>query len=177
MNKVKIALLDRDGVINKDKGYVGFMSQFIWTKGAKKAIKYLKSKNYKIIVVSNQSGVARGFFKFKDVLKLHNKIQEELISFGTKIDKFFFSPYHKDGIVKKYKIDHETRKPKIGMFKIIKKKYLIDKKESFMIGDKKTDMMFAKKCGIKSFLFKEDNLLKFIKKKNIQNDKQTKKKY
>ena len=165
MKKVKIAFLDRDGVLNKDKGYVGFRKDFIWTKGAKKAIKYLKQKKFKVILVSNQSGIARGFFKYKDVLILHKTIQKELINFGTKIDKYLFSPYHKDGIIKKYKINHSTRKPGTGMFRIVKKKYLIDKKHSFMIGDKNTDMIFAKKCGIKGFFFKEKDLLKFIKKK------------
>tara|TARA_B100000902_G_scaffold394946_1_gene452382 strand:- start:24784 stop:25287 length:504 start_codon:yes stop_codon:yes gene_type:complete len=165
MKKVKIAFLDRDGVINKDKGYVGFRKNFIWTKGAKRAIKYLKKEKFKIVVVSNQSGIARGFFKYKDVINLHKIIQKELINFGTKIDKYLFSPYHKDGVIKKYKYNHSTRKPKIGMFKIVEKKYQIDKEHSFMIGDKKTDMLFAKKCAIKGFLFREKDLFKFIKKK------------
>jgi D-glycero-D-manno-heptose 1,7-bisphosphate phosphatase len=167
MKKVKVAFLDRDGVINLDKGYVGFVSQFIWVKGAKRTIKYLKKKNYKVIIVSNQSGVARGFFKYNDVIKLHRYVQKELANFGTKIDKFYFSPYHKDGIVKKYKIDHPTRKPKIGMFIIANSKYFIDKKNSFMIGDKITDIIFARKIGVKGFLFKDRNLYNFIKKKNI----------
>ena len=71
---IKVALLDRDGVINKDRGYVGFRNEFVWMKGAKQAIKNLKKNNYKVIVVSNQSGVARGYFSMKDVKTLHNQI-------------------------------------------------------------------------------------------------------
>ena len=164
---IKVALLDRDGVINKDRGYVGFRNEFVWMKGAKQAIKNLKKNNYKVIVVSNQSGVARGYFSMKDVKTLHDQIQRELIKFGTKIDKFCFSPFHKNGVVKKYKIDHISRKPKIGMFKEIKKKYKIDKFKSFMVGDKKTDMIFAKRCNIKGYYFKEKDFNFLLKKKKI----------
>lgn len=174
MKKVKIAFLDRDGVLNKDKGYVGFRKDFKWTKGAKASIKFLKQLNFKVIIVSNQSGIARGFFKYRDVINLHKTIQKELLDFGTKIDRYLFSPYHKKGIIKKYKIDHPSRKSKTGMFKIIEKKYQIDKKQSFMIGDKKTDMIFAKRSGIKGFFFKEKDLLKFLKKK-LTNDRENKK--
>ncbi len=160
-------MLDRDGIINKDRGYVGYRKDFIWVPGAKKAIKYLKNKGYKVIIVSNQSGVARKYFSYMDVVRLHKQVQKELIKYGTFIDRFYFSPYHKKGIIKKYKIDHETRKPKIGIFKKILKKYNIDKKNSFMIGDKKTDMIFAKRCGVTGYFFKEKNLYEFFKKKLI----------
>ena len=104
--KIKIAFLDRDGVLNSSKinnGYVGFIKNFKWIKGAKKTIKFLKSKNYKVVIVSNQSGVSRGYFSIKDVYKLHRYMKIELKKMGTNIDKIFFCPYHQDGIIKKYK--------------------------------------------------------------------------
>ena len=82
--------LDRDGVLNKDKGYVGFRKDFKWTKGAKASIKFLKQLNFKVIIVSNQSGIARGFFKYRDVINLHKTIQKELLDFGTKLIGIFF---------------------------------------------------------------------------------------
>ena len=163
----KIAMLDRDGVINKDRGYVGFKKDFVWMPGVKKTIKSLKAIGFLVIVVSNQSGVARNYFKYKDVILLHKYIQNELKKFGTKIDAFYFSPYHIDGSIKKYAKKDSTRKPGIGMFLKIKKKFKVDKKNSFMIGDKKTDMIFAKKCGVKGYYFKGKNLLEFIKRKKL----------
>jgi D-glycero-D-manno-heptose 1,7-bisphosphate phosphatase len=168
--KIKIAFLDRDGVINYSKvnnGYIGKIRDFKWIKGSKKSIKYLKSKKFKVVIVTNQSGVARGYFLIKDVYKLHAYIQSELKKIGTKVDKIFFCPFHKDGIIKKYAKDSNLRKPRVGMFLKTKKIWNIDKENSFIIGDQKTDVQFAKTSGIKGYLFNKKNLYKFIKKLNI----------
>jgi len=168
MKKINIAFLDRDGVINSrnfNNGYIGSLKYFKWVRGAIKAIKFLNKKNYKVVVVTNQSGVARGFFKIKDVKKIHSYIQKKLNDSCAKIDKFYFCPFHKDGIIKRYKKRSSLRKPNIGMFRLVQKRWNIDKKNSFMIGDQKTDMEFAKKAKIKGYLFNQDNLYKFIKSK------------
>ena len=165
-----IAFLDRDGVINKPtykNGYIGDKKYFKLIPGVIKSIKYLKSLNYKVVIVSNQSGVARGYFKISDVYKLHNYLQKILKKNNTSIDKIIFCPFHKDGIIKKYKKNSILRKPNTGMFDIINKKWKVNKKKSFMIGDQFTDIQFAKKSGIKGFLFKEKNLYTFIKSKKI----------
>ena len=165
--KTKIAFLDRDGVINSSKinnGYVGFIKDFKWIKGSKKAIKYLKSKKYKVVIVTNQSGVARGYFSLRDVYKLHNYLKFELNKFGTGVDKIYFCPYHKDGIKKKYSKNSILRKPNIGMYKLAEKKWNIDKKNSFMIGDQLTDMQFAKKSQIRGYMFNSRDLYSFVKK-------------
>ena len=164
--KTKIAFLDRDGVINSGKlnnGYIGSLKHYKWIPGAIKAIKFLNDKNYKVVVVTNQSGIARGFFTIKDVKKIHSYIQKKLKENYAKIDKFYFCPFHKDGIIKKYKKNSSLRKPNIGMFRLAQKKWNIDKKNSFMIGDQKTDMQFAKKAKINGYLFNEKNLYKFVK--------------
>lgn len=164
--KNKIAFLDRDGVINSKKmnnGYIGKVKDFKWIKGSKKSIKYLKSKKYKVVIVTNQSGIARGYFSLKDLYKLNKYINFELKKINTKVDKIFFCPYHTDGVIKKYKKISNLRKPAIGMFLKAKKIWNIDKKMSFMIGDQLTDMIFAKRAGIKGHLFKGKNLYKFIK--------------
>ena len=165
--KTKIAFLDRDGVINSskiNKGYIGDIKDFKWIKGAKKTIKYLKSNKYKIIIVTNQSGIARGYFSFRDVYRVHRYLKSELKKIGTYIDKIYFCPYHKDGILKKYKRSSILRKPGIGMFLKANKIWRIDKKNSFIIGDQITDMEFAKNAGIKGYLFNENDLYKFVKK-------------
>ncbi len=165
--KTKIAFLDRDGVINSskiNKGYIGDIKDFKWIRGAKKTIKYLKSNKYKIIIVTNQSGIARGYFSFRDVYRVHRYLKSELKKIGTYIDKIYFCPYHKDGILKKYKRSSILRKPGIGMFLKANKIWRIDKKNSFIIGDQITDMEFAKNAGIKGYLFNENDLYKFVKK-------------
>ena len=170
--KIKIAFLDRDGVLNDNKingGYVGLIKNFKWIKGAKKTIKFLKKKGFKVIIVTNQSGIARGYFSIKDLHKLHRFLKNELIKFGTSVDKIYFCPYHKDGIIRKYTKTSILRKPNNGMFLKASKVWKINKKESFMIGDQKTDMEFAKKSKIKGYLFKEKNLFNFIKNNVIFN--------
>jgi D-glycero-D-manno-heptose 1,7-bisphosphate phosphatase len=165
MKLTKVAFLDRDGVINSNKfnkGYIGLLKHFRWVSGAIKAIKYLNKKNYKVVVVTNQSGVARGFFTIKDVKKIHSHIQKKLKENEAKIDAFYYCPFHKDGIVKKYKKYSSLRKPNIGMFSLAQKKWNIDKKNSFMIGDQKTDIEFAKRAKIKGYFFNQKNLYKFI---------------
>ena len=165
---MKIAFLDRDGVINSskiNKGYIGKIKDFKWLNGSKKAIKYIKSKNYKVVIVTNQSGIARGYFSIHDVYKLHRYLKNELIMYGTSVDKIYFCPYHKDGVIKKYKKNSNLRKPAIGMFLKANKLWKIDKKESFMIGDQVTDMEFAKRAKIKGYLYNQKNLYKFIREK------------
>jgi D-glycero-D-manno-heptose 1,7-bisphosphate phosphatase len=167
MKKTNVAFLDRDGVINSSRlnnGYVGSLKHFRWVPGAIKAIKFLNEKNYKVVVVTNQSGVARGFFTIKDVKKIHSYIQKKLKENDAKIHAFYFCPFHKDGIVKRFKKNSILRKPNIGMFILIKKRWNVDHKNSFMIGDQKTDIEFAKRAKIKGYLFNYKNLFKFIKK-------------
>lgn len=168
IKKFKIAFLDRDGVINFSNfndGYIGKVKHFKWIPGAKKAIKYIKKKGFKVVIVSNQSGVGRGYFGIKDVYILHKYILNELKKINTKIDRFYFCPFHKNAKIKKYKRNSLLRKPNNGMFHLVNKKWPVDKSRSFMIGDRSIDMQFAKKSKIKGFLFKEKNLFNFVKKK------------
>ena len=140
MKLQKVAFLDRDGVINSKKynnGYIGDLKKFKWIKGSIKAIKFLKKKKYKVVVITNQSGVARGFFRIADVKKIHSFIQKRLKLNNTRIDAFYFCPFHKDGIIKKFKKNSLLRKPNIGMFRLAQKRWSICKNTSFMIGDQK----------------------------------------
>ena len=149
--KKKVAILDRDGVINYDYGYVHKISKFKLKQNIVNFIKLLNDKNYYVFVITNQSGIGRGYYSEKDVKKLHNHLDKKLQKKGAHIDQYFFSPYYEKSKIKKYKTGLNYRKPNIGFFHEIKKKYSIQLKGSFMIGDQMSDYYFAKKAKIKYF--------------------------
>ena len=153
----KVLFLDRDGVINKDVSYLYKISDLEWVDGAKEALAYAHSKGYDLIVVTNQSGVARGYYKESDVQILHDYMAHELDRSGAPI------LHHKEGIVPLYAVECECRKPKPGMIKQAIKDYDVNISDSFLIGDSQRDVDAAEAAGIKGYLFKGSNLLDFIK--------------
>tara|TARA_B110000483_G_C17739129_1_gene367838 strand:- start:46 stop:540 length:495 start_codon:yes stop_codon:yes gene_type:complete len=155
--------LDRDGVINIDKGYVYKIEDFEWNTHSKEAIKYLKKANYLVIVITNQSGISREYYTENDVNFLHNFINNELNQIGVEIDDFYYSPFHPDITNQKYSHLSHLRKPNIGMLELADKKWKIDKTKSFMIGDKDIDVQCAKNFGINGYLYKGGSLLDFVK--------------
>tara|TARA_B110000858_G_C17597094_1_gene378325 strand:+ start:40 stop:543 length:504 start_codon:yes stop_codon:yes gene_type:complete len=157
--------LDRDGVINVDNGYIHKVSDFIWIEGAKKAIRYINSLDYYAIIVTNQSGISRGYYSEESVIKLHSYINKKLKEVGANIDDFFYSPFHPDGIISKYKKNSNLRKPNTGMLELACKKWPIKIENSILIGDSQTDMQCAKNFGIDGYLYnnKETDLFNFIK--------------
>ncbi|MDC0074974.1 HAD family hydrolase [Alphaproteobacteria bacterium] len=153
---------DRDGVLNHDLGYVCTSDRFKWIDGAVEAIKYLNSLDYYTFVVSNQSGVARGFYKEKDVLDFHKWMNNELFIKQAYIDEFYFCPHYKHGKVKEYSKFCDNRKPEPGMLLRAFNQWDIDKENSFLIGDSETDLIAARKAGIKGYLFEKGNLHNFL---------------
>lgn len=167
VQKKPALFLDRDGVINKDLGYVHKYKNFIWLKNIKKLIKFANDNNYYVFVLTNQSGIGRGYYTKKDVDILHKKVNEELIKIGAHIDDFFCAPYFKDSKIYKFKKkDFLMRKPNIGMMLECKKKWDINIKKSILIGDQENDMLLAKKSKIKNRILvsKDVNIYKkFLK--------------
>lgn len=161
---IKAVFLDRDGVINIDTGYVGFIEQLVWVPGAKEAISYLNNEGWSVFVVTNQSGVARGYFTESDVKKLHKYIELEVEKFGGKISKFYYCPYLKGSKIEKYNKDSFLRKPNPGMIIKAMEEFCIDKENSFLIGDSKRDLEAAHNAGIKGYLFNQGRLDNFVKK-------------
>ena len=104
------------------------------------------------------------FCKEQDVISIHSYIKDYLQLKDLYINQIYFCPYFKEGSIKKYKIDSNFRKPKIGMYLKIKKNWFISNKYTKMIGDRNSDMLFAKNAGIKGLLFKDNNLFTFIEK-------------
>ena len=165
MNQVKFkfcqkaAFLDRDGVINEDTGYLHNIKDFRWIEGAIEALKILKENNFLIIVISNQSGVARGFFSEQDVHNLHKWINIQLSEHNIKIDDFFFATE-----LPKTEISKTRRKPSPKMIEEAIVKYNLNRDDCFMIGDKDIDVLAAKNAKIRGFLFEGGNLSYKIKK-------------
>ena len=153
-------------MINYDYGYVHKKENFVFKKNVIKAIKLLNRKNYHVIVISNQSGIGRGYYKEKDVIHLHGWINKKLNFYGANIDKFYYSPYFAYSKNKKYRIRSVLRKPNIGLFQKAFNEFNIIKKGSFFIGDKETDRITAKNFKIKHFNVDNDtDLYNFIEKK------------
>ena len=163
IQKNKAFFFDRDGVLNHDKGYVYQIKSFKWTSGAKAAISFLKRLNFKVIVVTNQSGIGRGLYKIKDMKLLHQYMQKELKKLNANIDEFYFCPHHPKYGKGKFLKKCRCRKPNNELFLKAIKKYNIDVKQSFMIGDQITDKNAASKSKIKFFYKKKNSLLKQIK--------------
>ena len=149
---------DRDGVLNVDVGYLYKIEDFQWIDGAIQAIKYFNDKGYYVFVITNQSGVARGYYKEEDIRKLHQWMNKELAKYGAHIDEFFYCPHHIKGIVPEYSFDCECRKPKIGMIKQALEKYDIHLAGSLLIGDKESDIECAENAGIKGLKFNAEKL-------------------
>ena len=159
----RAVFLDRDGVLNVDTGYVHKPDEFRWIEGAKEAIKLFNSLDFYVFVVTNQSGVARGYFEEKDVLALHNWIEDELRHADASIDDWRYCPFHRDGVVPEFSMDHPWRKPAAGMINDLLQSWPVNKDESFLIGDKTSDMAAARAAGIAGYLFEGGNLLDFVR--------------
>ena len=161
--KNKVCFLDRDGIINIDKGHITEKKQiFIYPK-IFELIKLLKKNNYLITVVTNQSVIGRKLLSIKELNSLHDFINEKLNKKNCKIDYFYFCPHHPKYGRQKYKITCNCRKPKPGMIYKFVSNYKIDTQKSLMIGDKFSDYMAAKKSKIKFFFGLRDLLIKDLK--------------
>ena len=162
--KIKAFLFDRDGVLIKNYGYVYKIEKIKWLKGVFKAINFLNKKKIKVFVVTNQSGIARGYFTINELNNFHKFFINELKKKDCKINEIFFCPHHSKGLIKKYRKKCRCRKPNNQMILNIMKKYNFKAENLFMIGDQETDYL----CAKKSKIF-------FQYKKKISLDKQVKK--
>ena len=158
----KAVFFDRDGVLNEEIGYLFEVEKFKWTLGAIDSL--CNEKNFLVIVVTNQSGVARNFYAEDDVKKIHDFMQNDLKNFGAHIDAFYYCPHHPEGVVEKYKKVCNCRKPKPGMILQAAKDFDIDLKQSILFGDSQRDIDAAKNAGLKAgIFFSGGNLFDLVK--------------
>jgi D-glycero-D-manno-heptose 1,7-bisphosphate phosphatase len=153
--------LDRDGVINVDRNYVYRVEDFEWVEGARETIKRFNDKGWWVFVITNQSGIARGYYTEEQMQALHDWMAAELATTGAHIDRFYHCPFHEDGTIARYTKDSFDRKPKPGMLIRAMTDFPVIKEGSFMIGDKQADLDAAKGAGVRGFMFSGGNLATF----------------
>ena len=160
----KAAFFDRDGVLNVDKGYLCRIEEFEWIDGAKEALALLTKAGYAVVVVTNQSGVARGYYSEEDVRHLHDWMCRQAENAGGRIDAVYYCPYLDGAPVKVYDKKSSWRKPEPGMIFQAAADLDLDLSRSFMVGDMDRDVECGERAGVASYLFKGGSLAEFVKK-------------
>ena len=158
----KFIIFDRDGVINIEKNYLYKIEDFEYENGVVESLKELEKLGYKFVIITNQAGIAKGYYTEEDYYKLEKFIINDLNKKGIVIEKTYFCPHHPKGIGK-YRKNCECRKPNKQNFLKAINEFNIDVKNSYMIGDRITDLIPAKELGFNTVLVKTGYGLKNIK--------------
>lgn len=155
---IPAVFFDRDGVLNEEgAGYVHTREEFFWTEGAKDAIRLANRTGCYVFVVTNQSGVARGYYTREDVLALHAFMQAELAAVGAWIDAFYTCFHHPD-----LTGPCVCRKPQPGLILQAMAEYPVDKSRSLLIGDRERDIKAAQNAGIPGYLYQGGSILELL---------------
>lgn len=157
----RAAFFDRDGVLIVDTGYLSDPNDIQWIDGAQQALSRLAALGYRLFVVTNQSGVARGFFEEAAIGNVHAAMQAQLPP-DARFDDIAYCPHHPAGVVAAYSVECACRKPAPGMLNTLIDRHQILRGGSFMIGDKASDMQAAARADVKGFLFSGGNLDHFV---------------
>jgi D-glycero-D-manno-heptose 1,7-bisphosphate phosphatase len=157
------AFLDRDGVINVDLGYVHRIEDLAWIEGAPQAIARLNRAGYLVIVVTNQSGIGRGYYDEAAMDAVHAEIRARLAAQGARIDAIYACPFHPEAEIARFRHpDHPDRKPNPGLLLRAMADFAIDRERSFMVGDKASDMEAARRAGVTGHRFRGGDLDAFV---------------
>jgi D-glycero-D-manno-heptose 1,7-bisphosphate phosphatase len=156
--------LDRDGVLNEDQGYVHRWEDFRWIPGAKEAVAAFNRAGWLVIVVTNQSGVGRGYYTEAAMHALHEQMSQDLAAAGGHIDAFYHAPQHPDAALDAYRHpDPPDRKPNPGMILKALSEWPIYRESSILVGDKPSDVEAAARAGIRGVLFPGGDLNAFLR--------------
>ena len=146
--KQKAVFLDRDGTMNVEVNYLHLPEDLVLIDGTAEAVRMLNEAGYRVIVVTNQAGVARGYYKEEDVVHLHDYMNELLKKQGAHVDAFYYCPHHPEHGIGEYKKVCHCRKPETGMLEQAIRDYDIDPARSVLFGDKPGDIECAERMGI-----------------------------
>jgi D-glycero-D-manno-heptose 1,7-bisphosphate phosphatase len=147
-DKVPAIFLDRDGTMNEDHGYVHEIDNFQFIDGAIEAMQELKKMGYALVMVTNQSGIARGIFSEDTFMQLTEWMDWSLADRDVDLDGIYFCPHHPEGVIEEYRQQCDCRKPEPGMLLSAQKELNIDMAASYMVGDKIDDMLAGKAAGV-----------------------------
>ena len=147
-NKVPAIFLDRDGTLNVDSGYVHEIDDFQFIDGTIEALQQLKAMGYALVVVTNQSGIARGMFTEDTFMRLTEWMDWSLADRDVDFDGIYFCPHHPEAAVEEYRQVCDCRKPQPGMLLQAQQELNIDMAASYMVGDKPEDMQAAIAAGV-----------------------------
>ena len=160
---LRAVFLDRDGVLNVDHGYVHDPARLDWIPGARAAVAAFTRAGLTTIVVTNQSGVGRGYFDEAAMHRFHEAMNLQLAEVGGRIDAFYFAPHHQDAAIEAYRVaDHPDRKPNPGMILRGLTAFALRPQEAVLIGDKASDVEAARRAGVEGLLFPGGDLLAFV---------------
>ena len=160
---LRAVFLDRDGVLNIDHGYVSDPARLDWIDGAREAVAALTQAGLKVMVVTNQSGVGRGYFEEAAMHGFHAAMQAQLLPLGGRIEAFYFAPHHEDAAVDAYRVaDHPDRKPNPGMLLRGLADSGLSAAEAVIIGDKPSDVEAGRRAGMPGYLFPGGDLHAFV---------------
>ena len=165
-NRRGAIFFDRDGTLNVDKDYLYKLEEFEWLEDAPQAIRWANEHGLLVIVVTNQSGVARGYFTEDDVQRLHSWMNEDLARFGAYIDAFYYCPHLPNGSVAAYARECDCRKPKPGLVERACVDFSIDREASLMVGDKPRDVECAENAGVRGILYEGGSLAALLKRES-----------
>lgn len=158
----KAIFLDRDGTLIEEKNYLSDKKDIKFLDGVFDGLQILQQQ-FLLIIITNQSGVARGYFNEDKVIEINEEIKKQLRDHNINITDIFYCPHHIAGKIKKYSIKCNCRKPNTGLINIAVEKYNIDLSKSYVIGDKDSDIQLGKNAGCKTILIKNNNYINNIK--------------
>ena len=149
----KAVFFDRDGTLNVDVHYLHDPADFVWIEGAMDAIRWANVHDYLVVVVTNQSGVARGYYDEAAVHRLHDWMNVQLAAYGAHIDAFYYCPHHAEGSVPAYRTVCDCRKPAPGMILRAIAEHNIDPAASVLFGDAASDVAAAEAAGVRGVCY------------------------
>jgi len=148
----KAVFFDRDDTLIADPGYINDPDEVKLFEGVPQVLIELKDMGYKLVLVSNQSAVARGIVTEQVLGKIHDRLEQLLAQNGAYLDKIYYCPHHPDGVIKKYRKESKLRKPEPGMLLIAAKELVLDLENSWMVGNSPTDIEAGRAAGCSTIL-------------------------